>query len=327
MSLKKITYQTWSEIPLSGREPPSAKTVEGNCNLFIELKDGRPLIHVIATEQHDGDSILKNGPFIFDNILKQFFPEHSLHDVAWTYTNGPYHSDVVFDGTGNITTGMTVTNHFATQNHTSYYQKDYQAEYQSAIDSGEDFSAALKRIHGSAQGYPLKRIIVPIPLHPQKFLCLKSDYGDVPHMKDDFEVVFADTSKLIDLWTRQSEPKIGGRQDLTGHLKSLFGQKSQNPRSQEDLDLIATTVAKSILHVRPELGYPNVPAFASFSSENSEIGFNNGRHRTANLARLGAPFIPIEMYKGPDTNSFKSLFEWRGENFVHPVLEKNSYEL
>ncbi len=298
-----VKFKTWSDRHLDADAWKNGpEEITGKCGVFMDRRrSAQPKIHVFAVDTYSGNEMLCNGPLIFEQILDEVLPSVSLHEASWSYTNGPYHSDVVFEGSGKITTRMIADNEFAFYSSIPV-SETLLPEYEQKLT--ENFSG--QKMPSSPQA---QRIVVPIPRHPQKYLCMEDRNDPMGR------AIFADTEKLLRQWYQDNLPSVDDY-GVLGSIRGLFGIKSQGDLEKENIQLMGTTLEQSIRHVYPHNGSPHDAPRISYNPRNDgpKIGVTNGRHRIVNLAKLGAPFIPVDMQPGPRTEEFRKHFEWRSNS-------------
>ena len=174
-------------------------------------------------------------------------------------------------------------------------------------------------------------IIVPLPKHPDKHHIIESAY----HNLEDYKIVLADSEKFMAYWIEQIKEKY-----CCETMDDLERFYEAQPSKGDDTAFppFHTSIHDSIKHVSPHIGYPDVTAIMNFSRfewiekrswieklikpfdqprlrSMDQIGFTNGRHRTLNMYKLGAPFLPFTMSSTYENNTvFEQRFGWRGNS-------------
>lgn len=134
---------------------------------------------------------------------------------------------------------------------------------------------------------------------------LQPAYGSAS--SSDHPVILVDTVRFINYWKKQCAPKerVCG---LLGIISvALFKDKSTAipTESQADHTLLSSGLDESLTHA-----IPSEMACGVGLDYKGELCFTNGRHRTVNMANLGAPYMPLQIYN-EGIDEFKVLFEWK----------------
>jgi hypothetical protein len=261
------------------------------------------------------------------NLCQGILKDHlsgdgDVADFDWRLSACGGTTDITFEKHNGFITGVTCSNRFVIKN--SFMTAPLE-HYQAALDSPEQRDTILSDGHPERYiDMPMHKIIVPLPLHPAGHIML--DPANNVHPDDpDNEVVFADSQKLIALLRRQenSAPSPYGLpfdttiEESIDRINPLNGGPGQTPdvRYYPKICRVGDTGLLSMLR--------NV--FATADKPSDALGYVNGYHRTINMVRLGAPFIPLTMPRGPDTESFKKQYGWIGDAapVAEPVMNVN----
>ncbi|MCF8496588.1 MAG: hypothetical protein K9G62_07980 [Alphaproteobacteria bacterium] len=321
--IKTITYPGYDV----GRHPTLR-----SCGILENTRNGKPYIQIFQTQGTDAHDLLIRAPMICAAVLKQVRPSENLDSVEWGYSAGSSHTDISFESRHGHVTGMTLNNHLITRiGHAQPLEK-----YQAALNDPRGFMHGLNEEDPLFQGSPVHRVVVPLPKHPAGYIALK------PPERENREVVFADPEKLIEFWANQTL-RENKAQNMDNLVHIYNENKKYMPGDDNPIAPFHSTIEESLSHLSPEIGYPDTPPMASFwpapspskkssilsglfykeSSRPNEIAFTNGRHRTLNLYKAGAPFVPIDMYTHEYTEEFRRKFEWKGEkNLPSPSIDK-----
>jgi len=141
-------------------------------------------------------------------------------------------------------------------------------------------------------------LTVAVPALPGGVVRMKRFYSDAFA-----EVVLADPRKMAKAWADDIREEFRRAHPL----KAAFGGKSDN----RELALYETSpLEKSIGHMQMLAGkdYAVALEMPQVSYYKGRFGYQNGIHRTFNLAKLGATAIPVELTKGSDVEGFKRRF-------------------
>lgn len=301
----------------SGRAQDSF--VKGAFEMRVDTRGNRPHIYLFATQKYEGDQLWMdqmpdNAPILFQQALDQTAPHLKLHDVDWSYVDFDEWNCISFSEKHGETCAMHRESAFL------YFDDlpDPQARMKAIIYEPAERRKAL--FDDPFYTKSSNHIIVPLPLHPLRSLVMEPNF---PNARDEYETVLCDPQKFINFWRMKSTAKKPAQ--IADGLSAFFKHHTRHDDT-EDLNLIDTSLERAQNNVTPQKGYPNAPAHISFHVYEEEgsghFGFVNGRHRTANLAKLGAPFIPVDLSCKENLSLFKSLFEWTGsDKNPHPKAE------
>lgn len=122
------------------------------------------------------------------------------------------------------------------------------------------------------------------------------------HPLDDYPVFLADSKKFISYWKEKL------RMTRANRLVAYFtkGNSIDYRHNSDDIELLSSTLQESLSRSVPI----EMPLGVGFDFEN-RISFGNGRHRTVNLANMGAPYIPMQVHQ-KCMKDFHKLFYWDG---------------
>jgi hypothetical protein len=272
---KNDHYNFFGENPDNYRQF-IAKTAP--CKLIFMDQGGGPEINIDLGTDFNSDIVGPKTPAIFQDILDRYRPDKKLHHYIWNIEGRPSPVRISFQSSGDHTTGMLI-------------QRD--------------------NIYMPDKTY----IIVSLPLHPQKYLSVKSKVARCNCL------VLADSHKLLDQMRRAASGHRESSSFLGGLHKTFYGQSERDRYADETLRILNTSLEKSIENVCPDRGYPGEAAHISFNEKEDgcTISIVNGWHRIANLARLNAPFIPIQIDKR-EAEAFSRRFGWDEAKAVKPCF-------
>ena len=150
-------------------------------------------------------------------------------------------------------------------------------------------------------------ITVPAPRHPDGEVRMYEGYSQTPDRLSP-RVVFVDAEKFMRFWEAQERQHYSG----LNKVSAIFSGTWESIK--HDLELFNSSVETSRHYMD---GYGDIltidmPRINFVSTRECPLSFNNGRHRTINLSKLGAAFIPMELSEGSDREKFIELFGWKG---------------
>ncbi len=281
-----------------------------DCNFSFGLLVSDEKIDLFLTDQDSVYDLEQQIPSICQGILAEYHPDKNLQDIKWTYTAGGGHSDLIFDQCNGLATTMTISNDAVLEPYCCAYEIE---TYEAALNDPRGLETALldgypEEALSSFSRDPIVRYLAYTPNHDtQKIHVLKAAYE---RFLEDNPVVFVDSQKFISYWKQQCTPKEP-EEGLISKLKEKFFDMVEQKKGYCDIDsddnvLLSSTLEKSLKH-----RIPNDMACGVSLDHNNNIRFTNGRHRTVNLANLGAPFIPVQTYKGGE-KQLVDMFEWDG---------------
>jgi hypothetical protein len=275
----------------------------------------------------EGDDLLDyNIANVCADILAKRFPKLRISQPAWQYTKGPYTSDIKFKEQHGFVTGIDFSNSLIMNRG---FAKSFEA-YEEAL-AAPSFGHAICKGGDSTlfKGPRASLMIVPVPEHPAKYLIIKPGPNNGTH-----KIVLADAESFMENWVHQAMRKNHA------HTYADLQLKHADPFHYE------RTTEDSIHHIRAhrpyqaaQFGYAAVPPpnrlpkllekasdfVKKFSLAQQPIptfGFEEGMHRTLDMYVLGAPFLPLEMRKGTETEKFEREFGWQGHRTPHQALQK-----
>lgn len=245
------------------------------------------------------------APLICASVLAQIGLTAALHEVDWTYVNGCRRSAVTFEATGGVTTEMVIANPNvleaapAEKLTTKYYREHFAGFCGDKAHADED---------GMAIG--LRRFVISIPGHPQQWLTLDK----TREKYDAYDTcVLADSACLRDELLRQNKPKPPS---FGSGLVEVFLGPSKGFKWR-NYNLLNTALEAARIYVAPHLGHPPGPATIAYDPRTCDGNGGKGRldvvdglTMIGNLAKLGAPFVPVEL-KAADAAAFSRDFAWR----------------
>ncbi len=212
------------------------------------------------------------------SILKYYKLSVALDLYKWVFVAGAGVSDIIIDTQKNIPTILTFSNGSVLQ---PYCCALNMSVYEAAFKTGPAFRETLlqqysENLRASFCLSAEKFYLVSIPFNPKyMFHMMSNPYGNLDENK--FPVLFVSTDKFITYWKNQCSDK--GNFFLSGI-------------DCDDKILLSSTFDVSLRYALPRQMAEGVGF-----DHNRKIRFTNGRHRTVNLASMGAPLIPIQVNK------------------------------
>ena len=264
-------------------------------------------IDIFFIDQTSFHYFTENTPDVCQKILTEYFLGEKIQNMQWTYTAGGGHSKIIFNEQNNLITTMTFTNGAVLQPYCYAYTME---KYEAALDDPRGLELALldgyetEAFKSSFFRDSITRYLVHTPYHDKyKIHVMKPPYS---HDPEQYPIILVDTEKFISYWKQQSVP-IASKDTVIDKLKSIFGLNQGNCEDRfdgADCRLLSSTLETSLKYYIPD----EMACGVSLSFDNI-ISFANGRHRTVNLANLGAPFIPVQS-SSYEEEKFRTLFEW-----------------
>ncbi len=315
--------------------------------------DGKPKIQLFSIS-HPMDVASFEDSFyaVCEGVINDHFPDQDITDFDWEFNASAARTDIHFDTQHGVITNAHFTNGFALRN--SFFQTRIES-YENALSDPENYTNILSDGHPERyEGAPITRVIVPLPEHPAGHIAMEPT-----HMSglesDDHKLVLVDTNKLWDQLIAQTMHNHG--------LKSMDDVRQRYDAEPSKGDDVAfppfhCTTEESIAHISPHKGYPGETPYASLHitppetmqdkpngwiekleslinrwTDNANpqplaenIEFTNGRHRTLNMMKLGAPYVPMTVHKGDNADILEEKFGWKGNQKVSPEIT-NTHDL
>ncbi len=254
------------------------------CGFHISQKNGKPLIDLFEIKENSGDLLGNNLPFACKNFLAEVLPGQKLDDVFWRYTCGIHQSELKFHEHAEWIYQIDLSH----SDLGGKYFKRPLSFYEEALNSNEGFAACLTGGPPLPQYGPSKLFVIPVREHPNKILYFKPNYSD----ENSYRPIMVDTEKFMSAWIQEYQNE--------GNFFPTYAHESSLEKSIE------------YLPEGPDIDYPMEIACLSYGGPGSKFNFINGMHRTINLAKTGAPFIPIEIdfWSPEDEKDFIRQFSW-----------------
>lgn len=273
---------------------------------LIQSSSGHPLFDSAY------NAFVKDTTGICLKALEKYYPDKKLQDIEWSYSAGGGHSDFYFDSKSGLATSLTFSNSAVLEPYCSALPIE---EYQSAINDPRGLSAALldgytPEAIPSFSGSPKTIYLVHTPHHPEK--SIHQVNPPLRNRIDENPVVLVDTDKFMQHWRNQSVPPVHGN-SLRGLLAKAM-ECFEEGVTHNIYDKTNHKLLKSDLETALKHHIPDEMAFGvGIDTTDHKIYFSNGRHRTVNFAKLGAPYIPVQTSLH-NLNAFKALFEWNPDS-------------
>jgi len=248
--------------------------------LIREVSD----VKIFLLENDSHNYFIDHAPNILLAIHKHYDLENEWHEYKWSFVAGAAYSEIIIESKHNTPTTITFLNAAVLKPYCSAFKA---ATYINAILDSRSLQDAL------LDGYPanLKSsfteasttfYLVHTPRHKKYlFHMIKPWYCDL----EKFPVVLVNSEKFISYWKQQREPL-----PQTIFEKLIGKNPSYKSIDCDDEILLSSTVEISLRYSIPATMAENV----HFDHEN-KIRFGDGRHRTVNIANMGAPFIPVQV--------------------------------
>jgi hypothetical protein len=262
---------------------------------FLVFYKGKIKIHVFLLNNKGFSGakyFIDNAPTICQKIVEQTDLKKSIQDIEWTYTVSLASSKLKFEALGGVAVLMRFENGAVAKNYCGGQSLEY---YEEGLNDPRGLVAFLQ--DGVSDDFPstskpIVEYLVHTPKRTKKIHVMEHPYKSLPI--DEHPVVLVDTNVFISYWEDQCQPK----------RKNLFSWKPKpSGLDNDDLELLKSSFEMSLEYSIPH----EMPCGVGLCDKN--IRFTNGRHRFVNLAKAGAPFIPVQTSKhGLDT--FREFFEW-----------------
>jgi hypothetical protein len=252
--------------------------------LTVDNNSSPPTIEIFTLQENKGSSPIDNIFEIIPAVRDQYFPDLKVQDINWKMTNNHQRVDMSFHETdGNIIKGEFPNGIPNTESFISA------SDFKKALSSPEGFDEHYKAMFGGHVGDAGKSstiVAVPIPNHPDQVQYMRYEHSDQK------QLVLVDVSAFLLDWEESNNKLLSG-----------------------DDYIFSSDLNTAIKHTHTEidfgLNHTQKVGDASLTYQNSdgEVHFVNGRHRTANLATLGAPFVPLSI-QTDDLEAFKAQYEY-----------------
>ncbi len=238
----------------------------------------------------------KNNYFIYDapiicqKLLKNFALAKSIHDIEWTYTAAPISSKLEFKALNGLAVIMRFDNGEVVNHRYGRRPLDY---YEKALNDPRGLMVSLQEgipNHLTSISEPIIKYLVHTPKRSREIHVL-----DQPN---NYPVVLINTEFFIHYWNHQCS--LNGVQII----KNLFRGKVIPSNDDEDRELLKSSYETSL-----KFSIPNEMASGVHLNFKNKISFQNGRHRTVNIANAGALYIPVQT-NIEGANTFRELFGW-----------------
>lgn len=230
----------------------------------IERDGAAPIINLfeLSKPENSGPSLATNIFEIAPKIKELHFSGHNIGDINWTITNGLKHSGIEFKELDGHLIEATFKQGFTgekpmgvTYDLTSYNEA---ATHQKGLEYGMTHNLPNSRWMNS--GAPSERFFaIPAPLHPKGVYYMRA-------YDTNRDVVFVDASRFMEDFKLRDQEIRTISSNPSEILRHMWGNTLNNAQELAQVD------------------FPD-----------DEIRFTNGRHRTSNLAALGARWLPIEV--------------------------------
>jgi hypothetical protein len=327
----KIKVVKAETLARANESTDKTECLEIDIGLLVKNNGKKQKIRLFSLDKSKNGADLSNTAYkLCTSIVKKHFPDQKITDFDWEFNASAAVTDIDFETKHGVVVGVHFSNEFAAT-HSCFHSS--LENYQKAVDSPLDTSTFLS--NGHPERYltePTSRTLVHLPNHPAGSLLLSKPHYEQEYLEH-YEIVLVDADKAIEFWTEQEKTRFG--------CLSAEGLKYRYDREPLKGDDVAfppfhTSIEDSINHILPGMGYPPDLPQAGFAIKDppkdrggviglvekwasakkphipEEILFQNGRHRSVNMHRCGAPYIPFLMPKCEETETFKGRFEWKG---------------
>ena len=244
-----------------------------------------PSIEIFEVKENEGVSASEYIFLLTPALRAHFLPDMALDDILWKITNNhmrvdfmPHEIDeklVCVD----FPQGIPFSRPFMSL-----------SDFDAALSAPEGYDMRYKEhfngLVGGGMGSPRSIIAVPVPEHPAQVR-----YMSFQHHENN-QLVLADVRRFMPDWEIQDKE---------------YGQKDRWDIFHSDVE---TAIRYTPINVEDQFER-TMPIWALYST--GEGGFAiAGRHRTANLATLGAPFVPVSVESSMDAKAFRQCYEYKG---------------
>ncbi|ABD79456.1 hypothetical protein [Saccharophagus degradans] len=301
--IKPITVRTWRRSHLHSIQRPETDWTLG---LYVEESIKRRVVHLFAIVQDFEVVPFRTSAFkVCTQIARSLNSSSSVLDFDWTFTASGGRSDILFHQQSGYVTGVSFSNSLPVEK--PYFHQTIE-RYNEALNSRYDMLDVLSDGHQEHYlGPPKRMMIIPLPLHPEKHHVMNAAY----FLDEKYKVILVNTHEFISYWIEQEKERHS-----CGSIEALKEIYDAQDFKGDDsiLPPFHTTLEESIYFVRPEFEQPDETAILKYmfvAGNAYRIRFVNGRHRTVNFFKLGAPFIPLTVEKDVTFEEFKRRFEWR----------------
>lgn len=183
--------------------------VTGTCGLHItENVNGKPHLHLFmlpdVPDSRRGDDLFDfNLANVCTNILAERFPGRRIQDAQWQYTKGPFTSKIDFEEQHGLVNRVYFSNGMIQRHGFAIPLEAYEA----ALIAPEGFKKAIcgKSASNIFEGSPETVLLVPVPLHPARFIMMHPNNYSNTHA-----IVLADAEKFMSSWFQQMLRKSQG---------------------------------------------------------------------------------------------------------------------
>lgn len=339
--LTQITVQAWE----STYDDEKTSLVDKPMAMCVLGGEPRPLIDLyeIDANRHDIAGFDIAAYQICQQIVDEHFPGQAVTDFDWRHTASGAQADIVFDAQDDTITGYTISNDLGMR----YGFATDVATYENALKQADPLNTLSDGYPERYQGQEISKIVVPLPLHPAGSVSMEPPYSD--GIKDGRqEIVLVQSDALWELMFNEAMTRHGF--DNMDQMREYY---ENQPSKGDDTAFppFHGALEDSLSHINPGTGYPKETPVATYFKKSDrqpeedksvfqkiwdvlsrdeepeeELAFVNGRHRTMNLIKLGAPYVPILMTSGQRTEEFKQKYAW-GVGDVSPPAFDNNEEL
>jgi len=270
------------------------------CGFMLSERQGKPFIELFEVKENDGlyvvDNLFKAAPAIQRLLL----PEHHITQIDWQITNGIYQSQVSFEEThGHV---YKATFHDGFVNSAQHFSRPLE-HYTEAMESPDGFESNMTGGQNLIRGTATSFIAVPVPFHSNEEVYFKR--YDESKINGGYETILVKPNAFIKDWVKENSRS--DRYIFTSNLETAVRYMRSDSLKEHTLDMAY-------------MGY----------NEALGMGFVNGRHRTANVATLGAPYLPLDVSIVGDPEqiiSFKEKYEWQGDNKPYRGLNREELNI
>lgn len=263
--------------------------------LGVSLTDNH--IDIFALEPIVDTEMDANLAWICDQLLEALPIEHSLSDCAWTYTIAPHSTTFSFTENHGLATSITINDIRVFE---PYCIGAAISEYMDAISSSDGLKQSMQSHYAPGSFEDIQSTTLHLAYTPRRTRRLHSLENPLPNYVDDLGIVVnVDSERFMEYWLKQSAPKT------TGIFPRFGGSRSSLDVS--DHKLLTGSIEESLKYTIPF----QMASTVVLDYEN-KVRFNGGRHRTVNIFRSGAPYIPLHTVMQSNYDEFLEKFEWTG---------------
>lgn len=275
--------------------------VPSSCGCYFEASGNKPTLYLFEIKENKGLPIAENAFYVLPAIAKTLFPNLSVSQINWVISAGIRQSQVNCQEMHGYFYRAEFVDGFTGE--ARYFSRPFET-YRDAWGSKEGYEQNMSSGHGLYRQRTASFIRVPVPAYPR---------GETFFQENGYTSGFWDNKVVL----------------VSPHKFMTDWAKDELEGSEYDRYLFDSSVDTAIKHTWDHDIAEHCKSLAYLGHYGAErkIRFVNGRHRTANLATLGAPFLPVEVSMSPESLiEFEQTYAWRGENAPYEGLNNSLIE-